>query len=254
MNDVGLLTAFLAGLASFLSPCVAPLLPGYLTLISGSAGTPVNLAVGTPSARSTAVSNGRLRLFWPSVLFVAGFSLVFVSLGASASLFGDALQVHRRGLGQVAGLTMIVMGCVVLWGARAPFLQRERRFHMTPRPFTRAEVLLLGMAFGFGWTPCFGPILASILVYTSTADTVRHGTLLLAAYSLGLGVPFLLAGLGLGQLQTVIRAVSRHAQLVVGVSGVALIALGILFLSGEMFELALAGQRLLGGSSGLTGL
>ncbi len=103
------------------------------------------------------------------------------------------------------------------------------------------------MAFGFGWTPCFGPILASILVYTSTADTVRHGTLLLAIYSLGLGVPFLLAGLGLGQLQAVIRAVSRHGNIVIGVSGAALIILGVLFVSGQMFHLAIAGQRVLGG-------
>jgi cytochrome c-type biogenesis protein len=243
LSNVGLLTAFLAGLASFLSPCVAPLLPGYLTLISGSASTPTLTAGPTQAMAAPA----RLRLFWPSALFVAGFSLVFVSLGASASLFGDALQVHRRGLGQLAGLVMIVMGLVVLWGARAPFLLRERRFHMTPRSFTSSEVLLLGMAFGFGWTPCFGPILASILVYTSTADTVRHGTLLLAVYSLGLGVPFLLAGLGLGQLQTVIRAVSRHGNVVVGVSGAALIVLGVLFLSGQMFQLAIVGQRVLGG-------
>jgi cytochrome c-type biogenesis protein len=140
---------------------------------------------------------------------------------------------------------MILMGLVIIWGARMPFLMRERRFHFTPRSFTASEVLLLGMAFGFGWTPCFGPILASILVYTSTAETVREGTLLLAAYSLGLGLPFLLAGLGLGQLQGLLRAVRRHAQLVVSGSGATLILLGLLFVSGQMYHIAIAGERLL---------
>jgi cytochrome c-type biogenesis protein len=105
--------------------------------------------------------------------------------------------------------------------------------------------LLLGMAFGFGWTPCFGPILASILVYTSTAETVREGTLLLTAYSLGLGVPFLVAGLGLGQMQQVVRWVGRHAGAVVVFSGVTMIMLGTLFVTGQMFRLAIYGQKVM---------
>jgi cytochrome c-type biogenesis protein len=238
LSNVGLLTAFVAGLASFLSPCVAPLLPGYLTMISGSAGFG-----GQPSG----ANQSRLRLFWPSALFVAGFSLVFVSLGASASLFGDALQVHRRGLGQLAGVVMIAMGLVVLWGAQAPWLLRERRFHMAPRDFTRSEVLLLGMAFGFGWTPCFGPILASILVYSSTVDTVQRGALLLAVYSLGLGAPFLVAGLGLSRLQRLVAAIGKRANIVASVSGAALVGLGALFVTGQMFQLAIASQRLMQG-------
>lgn len=233
--SVGLLAAFLAGLVSFISPCVAPLLPGYLTMISGTTGSG-----GYTSA-------GRGRLFWSSVVFVTGFTLVFVALGASAPVFGDALRVHRRGVAQIAGLLMVAMGLVVLWGARAPLLMRERRFRYTPRSFTSAEVLLLGMAFGFGWTPCFGPILASILVYSSTADTVRRGALLLTAYSLGLGLPFLLAGLGLQRLQQLVRAISRHGHAVASVSGAALVALGVLFFTGQMFQLAIAGQRLMSG-------
>lgn len=232
--SVGLLAAFGAGLLSFLSPCVAPLLPGYLALISGATGGVVT-------------RSQRLRLFWSSVLFVAGFSLVFISLGASASVFGDVLDTWRQTLARVSGAVMIVMGLVILWGVRLPFLMRERRFHPSPRSFSASETLLIGMAFGFGWTPCFGPILASILVYTSTAETVREGTLLLASYSLGLGVPFLLVGLGLGQFQRFVRSVGRHARVVVSVSGVSLIVIGALFASGQMFRLALAGQRLLGG-------
>lgn len=235
---IGLLTAFGAGILSFLSPCVAPLLPGYLTLLSGSAGA-------TPVAGQPQPAGGRLRLFWPSLLFVSGFTLVFVSLGASASAFGDLLDSYRQPLARISGLVMIVMGLVVLWGARMPFLMRERRFHLSARSFTPAETLLLGMAFGFGWTPCFGPILASILVYTSTAETVREGTLLLAAYSLGLGLPFLLAGLGLGMVQRFVRVIGRHGGAVIAFSGVTLVVLGVLFLTGQMFRLAVVGQKLL---------
>jgi cytochrome c-type biogenesis protein len=233
-SSVGLLAAFGAGVLSFLSPCVAPLLPGYLALISGTTG-------------DSQSGDQRLRLFWSSVLFVAGFSLVFVSLGASASVFGDLLDTWRQTLARISGAVMILMGIVILWGMRLPFMMRERRFHPRIRSFSASETLLLGMAFGFGWTPCFGPILASILVYTSTAETVREGTLLLASYSLGLGVPFLLVGLGLGQFQRFVRSVGRHTRVVVSLSGASLILIGVLFLSGQMFRLALAGQRLLGG-------
>lgn len=227
---IGLLTAFGAGVLSFLSPCVAPLLPGYLTMITGSA---------------TGGATSRLRLFWPSALFVVGFSLVFISLGASASVFGDLLASYRRPLTQVSGIVMILMGAVVLWGVRVPLLMRERRIHFTPREFSPSEILLLGMAFGFGWTPCFGPILASILVYSSTVETVRQGTLLLAAYSLGLGIPFLLVGLGLGQFRRLARAAGHHAKIVVGFSGVTLIALGVLFVTDQIFRISIAGQRFL---------
>jgi cytochrome c-type biogenesis protein len=227
---IGLLTAFGAGVFSFLSPCVAPLLPGYLTMLSGSAA---------------GEQRSKLRLFWPSALFVLGFSLVFISLGASASVFGDLLAEYRRPLTQVSGAVMILMGAVILWGSRMPFFMRERRFHFTPREFSPSEILLLGMAFGFGWTPCFGPILASILIYTSTVDTVRQGTLLLTAYSLGLGIPFLLVGLGLGQFQQVARAAGRYAPAIVTVSGATLVVLGVLFVSGQMFRIAIVGQRVL---------
>jgi cytochrome c-type biogenesis protein len=228
---VGLFAAFGAGVFSFLSPCVAPLLPGYLSMISGSAAGVVTS------------NRGRLRLFWPSLLFVLGFSLVFVTLGASVSVFGDMLAPYRRTMMQISGLVMILMGAVILWGARLPFMMRERRFHLTPRHFSSSEILLLGMAFGFGWTPCFGPILASILVYTSTVDTVRHGTLLLSAYSLGLGIPFLLVGLGLGQFQKFARSVGRYSRAIVTFSGASLIAIGLLFVTGQMFRLAIAGQK-----------
>lgn len=232
MGGIGLLAAFGAGIVSFLSPCVAALVPGYLTMLSGSASSVERAA-------------NRMRLFWMSLLFVLGFSLVFVTLGASVSVFGNLLATYRQPLTRISGTMMILMGIVIIWGARMPFMMRERRFHLSRQTFTPAETLLMGMAFGFGWTPCFGPILASILVYTSTADTVREGTLLLAAYSLGLGVPFLVAGLSLGQFQRGLTAMSRHGGAIVAVSGGALIAVGVLFVTGQMFRIAIATQRLL---------
>jgi cytochrome c-type biogenesis protein len=166
-------------------------------------------------------------------------------------VFGSALEEYRRPLARISGAIMIVMGLVILGGARLPFLMRERRFHPDRLSFTASETLLVGMAFGFGWTPCFGPILASILVYTSTVETVREGTLLLTAYSLGLGLPFLVVGLGLSRLQRLTRAISRHGGAVIAASGAALIAIGVLFVSGQMFRIAVAGQQLLGATAGL---
>lgn len=229
-STVGLLGAFGGGVISFLSPCVAPLVPGYLAMISGSVG-------GRPG-------ENRWALFTTSAIFVAGFSLVFVALGASASAFGNLiLSDYRREMAQVAGVLMILMGLVLLWGFRLPFLMKERKFHFTPRRFTHSETLLIGMAFGFGWTPCFGPILASILALTSTVEGVREGTILLAAYSLGLGLPFLLVGLGLGYFQRVLRILTRHMGAVVAGSAAVMIMVGVLFATGQVFRIAVETQR-----------
>lgn len=234
LSIAGLATAFGAGVVSFLSPCVAPLVPGYLSLITGS-------VVNASDERVK-----RNHFLWPSLIFVAGFTLVFVALGASASVFGTFLDDYRREMIQVSGAVMLLMGLVVLWGFRIPMLMRERRFHFTPRHFTTSEILLMGMVFGLGWTPCFGPILASILVFTSTVEGVREGTALLFAYSLGLGLPFIIAGFGLSQFQQVVRFFTRRAQAVAIVSGGTLVLLGFLFLSGQVFRISIVSQQLLG--------
>lgn len=233
-STLSLLTAFGGGLASFLSPCVAPLVPGYLALISGAASTTQNNA------------HERYRVFMTSAIFVAGFSLVFVALGASVSAFGDLFfSDYRQYVARVSGALMILMGVVLLWGFRFPFLMAERKLHYEPRSFTYSETLLLGMAFGFGWTPCFGPILASILAYTSTVEGVRQGTVLLVAYSLGLGLPFLLAGLSMSHFRRLLRFFTRHMRVIVSVSGVTLILVGVLFVTGEVFRIAIVSQRIL---------
>lgn len=236
---IGLLTAFAAGFVSFLSPCVAPLVPGYLALISGSA------------TANTQQQDRRHQLFLTSLVFVAGFSLVFIALGASVSVFGDLLSEYRREMARGAGIVMILMGIVILWGFRFPFLMTERKIHVTPRQFTASETLLIGMAFGFGWTPCFGPILASILAYTSTVEGVRQGVVLLTAYSLGLGVPFLVAGLGLDTFQRLLRFITRHMAAVVAASGTALVVVGLIFVSGQVFRISIMSQRLMNQIPGL---
>ncbi|MFW6074232.1 MAG: cytochrome c biogenesis CcdA family protein [Chloroflexota bacterium] len=241
LSIVGLAAAFVGGLLSFLSPCVAPLMPGYLALISGNA-----------SSSSSRTPVNRHPLFITSLVFVAGFSLVFIALGAAASVFGNVFfSEYRQGLARVAGVVMIAMGLILLWGFRLPFFSAERKFHIQPRKFTHPETLLLGMAFGFGWTPCFGPILASILTLSSTVDGVRDGTVLLAAYSMGLGVPFLLLGLGLSRTRQLLNALNRHMGVVVVVSGVILVGVGALFASGQVFRIALQTQVIVNNLIGL---
>ena len=233
MSDLSLAAAFVAGLASFLSPCVAPLVPGYLSLISGSSFADPGL---TPSVRRTTQA---------SLVFVAGFSLVFITLGVTASSVGGAFDLHRQAIDRVAGLFMVVMGLFVAGALQLPWLYRERRFHPTiNRSLTSSETLLLGMAFGFGWTPCIGPLLASILVYTSAAATVGRGTVLLLAYSLGLGLPFLAVGLGIGRATVALRWITRHYRAISLVSGATLILFGVLLLTGRVFFVSLNAQRL----------
>ncbi len=245
MNEagtIGIVAAFAAGLVSFLSPCVAPLIPGYLALISGNA------------VLNSGVATDRNRLLFTSLAFVAGFTLVFVTLGASASAFGDlVLADYRQTLTRIAGLVMIIMGLILLWGFRIPWLMSERRFHFAPRQFTLSETLLVGMAFGLGWTPCFGPILAGILAYTSTVEGVREGTLLLTAYSLGLGLPFVAAGFGIGHYDRLLRFLTRHMRTVVLFSGSAMILVGVIFLTGQVFRFSIYGQRIVDQLPGLSG-
>lgn len=231
--DVGWALAFAAGLLSFLSPCVAPLVPGYLSFLAGSAG------LGAPASRGETE-----RVVTVSVLFVLGFSAVFVVLGAGAALFGSALEAFRPRLNQLAGAVMIAMGLLVSGLVRVPFFYRERRLHLIDRPYGPLGTVALGMAFALGWTPCIGPILASILFYAGTVEQVERGALLLLAYSLGLGVPFVLVGLGWSRALGMLNWAKRHAQALSFGSGALLVGLGALFLTNRAFYLNLFAQRL----------
>ncbi|MDZ4063184.1 MAG: cytochrome c biogenesis protein CcdA, partial [Coriobacteriia bacterium] len=200
-NSIGLVAAFAAGLVSFLSPCVLPLIPAYISFITGL------------SASELAEDKAPLRVVLaPSLLFVAGFSLVFVALGASASLLGAFLLAYRLLLVRIAGGALLILGFFMLGVIKVPWLYGEARFEMgRARAFGRGAALVMGMAFAFGWTPCVGPILGSILAVAGSSGSVGDGVLLLSAYSLGLGVPFVLVALLFGKLGGTLRWLSRRS-------------------------------------------
>ena len=236
--QIGFGVAFLAGLLSFLSPCVAPIVPGYLSLVSGVA---IGASVG--ERRQTE------RVVIASVLFVLGFSAVFVALGALAGAAGGLLEGQRGLLTRLSGVVMVVMGLVVLGLIRAPFLYRERRFHFIDRPYGPVGTILIGMAFGFGWTPCIGPVLASILLYAGTVETAQGGALLLLAYAAGLGVPFVAAAIGYSRFVSTLGWVRRRLPVLNAVSGALLVGMGVLFATNQGYLLAYlsaSSQQLLG--------
>ena len=217
-NSLNLFTAVLAGLVSFLSPCVLPLIPGYISFISG---------LSLQELRTTgASSQATRRAFLSSIWFVLGFSVIFIALGASATALGSLLLPRLGALRIVSGVVIVIFGLHLTGVFRIPFLQYEKKVEVRQRPLTEAGVFLVGAAFAFGWTPCIGPILAGILALASTQETIGQGMLLLAAYSLGLGLPFLAASLGVqaflrffGRFKGYLRAVEIASGLLLLVVG-----------------------------------
>jgi cytochrome c-type biogenesis protein len=232
-GSVGLLAAFGAGVVSFLSPCILPLVPAYVSFISG-----VSLA---------APGEGRAarRVLGPALLFVCGFSIVFIALGASASLLGSLLAGARETLSRVAGVFIFLLGFLMLGVVRVPWLYGEARFDMQKtRAFGSWTALPAGMAFAFGWTPCVGPILASILMLAGRTADVGQGVLLLATYSAGLAVPFLLVALLFGRLAA-FEWLKRHSVWIGRVAGVLLMMLGLAIAFGQLGVIVSAVQRVL---------
>lgn len=213
MNPIPLaLLAVLAGVLSFTSPCALPLVPGYLGYMSG-------------------VSASRGRTLLCAGLFVAGFALVFTLLGAASTAAAGVLAAHRQALDRLAGVAIVLLGLFLLGLRRPTFLMREGRpllGRVAPGP---EGALLLGVAFAFGWTPCIGPILGAILVLAATESTGREGAALLLLYSLGLGIPFLLAAAFLDRFQAVSRWLRRRAALIETASGALLVGMGVLVFS-----------------------
>ncbi|HEY5517328.1 MAG TPA: cytochrome c biogenesis protein CcdA [Coriobacteriia bacterium] len=217
-GQVGLAAAFGAGIVSFLSPCVLPLVPGYLSFLGG-------LAFGDTPSRHTRAGDVLL----PALLFVLGFSAVFVALGVSASLLGGVLTANRLLISRVSGVIIMAFGFFMLGLVKVPWLYGEARFDPArTRVLGRWAAPVMGMAFGFAWTPCVGPILGSILMLAAGSGHAGEGALLLAAYSAGLGIPFLLAAALLGKAAGVLKWLNRHALVIARVSGVVLMALGAL--------------------------
>ena len=227
-SNPGLVVAFAAGMVSFLSPCVLPLVPGYLSLMSG---------VGTAEL-AVATRTDTRRLLRSTLLFVAGFTVVFVALGASASAVGQRLFAHQRGLNQIAGVVVIVMGLVMAGVVTPRVMQRERRVQVSPARLGVFAPPVMGMAFAFGWTPCLGPVLASVLSLAATESTLGRGVTLLLAYSLGLGVPFVATGVAFGHLSGTLSWVKRNARVINLVSGLLLAAFGVLLLTNRLTRLS----------------
>ena len=226
--DIGYASAVGAGALSFLSPCVLPLVPPYLCYM---AGVTVEDFRGT-SAESETRRAVRAPLLVASVAFVLGFSTVFVALGAGASTIGTLLRHWQQPLSIVAGLLIILMGLNFLGIVRIPLLSREARFQATGRPASALAAYLMGLAFAFGWTPCIGPVLGPILTLAGGRETVAQGALLLAAYSLGLGLPFLLAALFSGAFMRFLGRFRMHLGRVEKVIGGLLVVAGVAFLTG----------------------
>ncbi|WP_144779525.1 cytochrome c biogenesis CcdA family protein [Marinobacter maritimus] len=220
----GMFAAFFGGLVSFFSPCTLPLVPGYLSVVTG----------GTVTEHSN-----RLKALWLSVCFVLGFSMVFVAFGASASLLGQWLMAHRQETNLAAGVLIILMGLFMLGWWSLPALQQDWRFGQTLEGGGRpTAAFLLGIAFAVGWTPCIGPILGAILALSSTHANAETGMLYLAVYSLGLAIPFLATSLFIEHFRARVRWMSRWSQSLRIFAGLVLIVMGVMVLTGQMTRFA----------------
>jgi cytochrome c-type biogenesis protein len=218
--------AVLAGVFSFLSPCVLPLVPPYLVYMSG-----VSLE---DMAEEKATRSHRGRVMLSSFVFVLGFATVFVLLGATASALGQVLRVNLPLLSQIAGVAIIIMGLHFLGVFRFGFLMREARYQHNQDAASLAGAYVMGLAFAFGWTPCIGPVLAAILSVAGSTESVSRGMALLAAYSLGLGIPFMLAAYSVDTFLGFSRRFRKHMIVLECVMGALLVLTGIMFLTGWM--------------------
>ncbi|WP_353641649.1 cytochrome c biogenesis CcdA family protein [Mesorhizobium sp. WSM2239] len=227
--DIGFLSAIGAGAISFLSPCVLPLVPPYLCYMAG-----VSVEDFRADASAAGKSGTRTALLVTSFAFVLGFTTVFVALGAGASTIGRLLRVWQEPLAMAAGVLIILMGLNFLGVLRIPFLSREARFKSQGKPASTLAAYVMGLAFAFGWTPCIGPVLGPILTLAGGRETVGEGAALLAAYSLGLGIPFLVAALFSGAFMRFLGRFRVHLGRVEKAIGAMLVVAGVFFLTGGM--------------------
>ncbi len=222
-QEVSFLIAFSAGFLSFISPCVLPLVPSYLTYITGVSFRELTGAGSKSGIRWLTVSH--------SSLFIAGFSTIFVLMGASASYIGQLLAQYQEWIMKAGGILIILLGIHFTGWITLPFLQMEKRFELRKKPLGYLGSFFVGIAFAAGWTPCIGPILSTILIYASTSKNFYIGILLLSIYSLVLGLPFFLASLAFNSFLSAFEKIKRYMRVVTVVSGLFLIAIGILMLT-----------------------
>lgn len=229
---VGVLAALAAGIVSFLSPCVLPLVPGYLSAVTGV------------SANELEDASWR-RVLGPSLLFVASFSAVFIVLGLTATGLGSLLADHKELLTKISGALIVAMGVLFVSSLFVTRLNREWHVDALLARAGKGGPVIAGLAFAIAWTPCIGPTLGAILTAASLTDSAGRGAFFLAVYSAGLAIPFLLTALAFSRMTTAFAIVKRHYQAIVAVGGVVLIAMGLLIWTGELFQLNVEAQRLL---------
>jgi cytochrome c-type biogenesis protein len=229
MPDVTVYYAFTAGIISFLSPCVLPLVPGYISIVSGFSLDQLQSGGQDKSLMRAVLLN--------SVMFIIGFSITFILLGATATWLGQVLVVKKRIFEEIAGVLIIVFGIHLTGIYKINFLYQDKRFHSVNKPRGLFGALLLGLAFAFGWSPCIGPILATVITMASEKQTVGQGIFLLAVYSMGLGLPFLLTSLGLNKFLSFYSKFKRHFHTMEVISGVLVIIVGVLILTNRLTQL-----------------
>jgi cytochrome c-type biogenesis protein len=232
--DTTVVAAFAVGVASFVSPCVLPLVPGYLSSVSG---------VSIDDMRSPERPVGRI--LGPAVIFCLSFTIIFVALGMSATGIGATLAEHRRTLDRIAGALIVALGVVFLLAPVVPRLAREWRPDALIQRAGSGGPIVAGAAFAVAWTPCIGPTLGSILTAAATSSSAGHGGVLLACYSLGLAVPFLATAIAFDRATTAFRWLRDHYLLVTAISGAVLIAMGVLMLTGELTTLNTEAQKIM---------
>ncbi len=222
--SIGIGIAFLAGMVSFLSPCVFPVVPGYVGFVTG---------LSMDELREGTTSGARREAAVHAALFVGGFSILFLALGASATALGSLLRDALPLLQRVGGVVIIAFGLFMLGLLRIPALMRERRLQLGSKPAGKAGSVVAGIAFGAGWTPCIGPVLASLLFYAGFEETMTRGMVLLGAYALGLGVPFFLSAVALNWFLAGASRIRRWILPIERATGGMLVILGLLLISGE---------------------
>jgi cytochrome c-type biogenesis protein len=226
IQQISLVAAFTAGLLSFVSPCVLPLVPSYISYITGLSVDQLADAAERERFRTTIIVN--------SLLFIAGFSCVFIAFGASASLIGQVLITYQDHIRKIGGLLIIVFGLYLLGVLKLNFLQTEKRLSFKNRPAGYLGSFLIGVAFAAGWTPCVGPVLGTILLYASTTDALTDGVALLTSYSLGLGLPLFMTALGVDRFLAYFKQIRAYLWGVTAVSGAFLVVVGVMIYANSL--------------------
>lgn len=230
MNDVSFPFAFLAGVLSFLSPCVLPLVPSYVSFITGVSFEDLTGDVDKKRIRYLTITN--------SLAFVAGFSAVFIALGASSSAVGRFLFDYQETIRIAGGILVIIFGLFVAGFLKLDFLMRDKKLHLSGKPVGYIGTFAVGMTFAAGWTPCIGPILGTILVYAGSKASAVYGFKLLAVYSLGLAIPFMISSLAINSFLSYSRKLLKYMRVVMIISGLLLIVFGVMLLTNRIGELS----------------